>query len=92
MAILNSGDKKRFFEILGRKNITYKGSGIRIALDFSTAASLKILKVRDIQSTIIYVDKLLIMMEGKIEIFSDIQSLKNLLESTLQNRKKINQE
>lgn len=48
MAILNSGDKKRFFEILGRKNITYKGSGIRIALDFSTAASLKILKVRDI--------------------------------------------
>lgn len=41
MAILNSGDKKRFFEILGRKNITYKGSGIRIALDFFNSSIFK---------------------------------------------------
>lgn len=49
-----------------------QGSVIRIALDFSTTASSKTLKVNNIQLTIIYLAKLLIIIEGRIETFSDI--------------------
>lgn len=59
MKFLNIGDKKRFCEFLERKkkNITYKGSGIRTASDFSAAVSPKILKANNIQLTFIYLVK-----------------------------------
>lgn len=67
---------KKILWVWKEKKTIYKNPVITIALDFSTAASSKTLKVNNIQLTIVYLTKLLIIIEGRIETLLDIQGLK----------------
>uniref|UniRef100_A0A9L0QYC7 L1 transposable element RRM domain-containing protein n=1 Tax=Equus caballus TaxID=9796 RepID=A0A9L0QYC7_HORSE len=89
MAKMN--DKERIFRAARQKKITYKGTPIRLSVDFSTETLqarrewndiFKTLKDKNLQPRILYPAKISFRYEGEIKSFPDKQKLREFVTKT----------